>query len=184
MTAGLTMFDPADVSRPTARSVSSLLVQDPDLHPTEAHMQRLGKAHPRRTYGLAAAGAATLAVSVLAQSGQPAAPSLPPPFATPPAINFPKVIGWPAGTMPKAPAGFRVDLFASNLESPRWIYVLPNNDVLVAQSRTENLAGIEPKLLEGLREAGSVGPSPNQITLLRDGNGDGTFEIRRVFLSS
>jgi len=125
-----------------------------------------------------------LVVAVFATaSGQSATGKLPPPFATPSAVNFPTVIGWPQGAMPRAPSGFRVDLFASDLPSARWIYVLPNNDVLVAQANTERFSGVEPAALEALKKAGNMGPSPNRITLLRDGDGDGRFETREVFLS-
>jgi glucose/arabinose dehydrogenase len=108
---------------------------------------------------------------------------LPKPLATPSATNFPKVIGWPAGTTPQVPAGFEVDAIASDLETPRWLYVLPNGDILVAQSRTTKLAKVDPKIEEAMRKAKGLGPSPNQITLLRDGDKDGRFETRKVFLS-
>jgi glucose/arabinose dehydrogenase len=88
-------------------------------------------------------------------------PVLPAPFATESARNHPKVLGWEAGKQPTAPDGFRVTEFAE-LESPRWIYVLPSGDVLVAQSNTN-------------REA-----SPNRITLLRDADGDGKAENQTV----
>jgi glucose/arabinose dehydrogenase len=61
--------------------------------------------------------------------------------------------------------------------------VLPNNDVLVAQANTERFSGVEPAALEALKKAGNMGPSPNRITLLRDGDGDARFETREVFLS-
>jgi glucose/arabinose dehydrogenase len=110
--------------------------------------------------------------------------TLPPPYATPSATKFPKVIGWPAGKTPVAPTGFAVDLLASELESPRWIYVLPNNDVLVSQARTEKTPKADPAIEQGLREGGSLGRSPNQITLLRDADGDGRFEFRSVLLAN
>jgi glucose/arabinose dehydrogenase len=99
-------------------------------------------------------------------------------------MKFPKVIGWPAGKAPVAPDGFAVDLLASDLESPRWIYVLPNNDVLVSQARTEQTPKADSAIEQGLRESGSLGQSPNQITLLRDADGDGRFEFRSVLLSN
>ena len=72
---------------------------------------------------------------------------------TPP--NFATVIGWKPGETPRAPAGFTASLFAGGLDNPRWLYVLPNGDVLVAESRTEKLGGeIPPPLLEGLKRAG------------------------------
>src|SRR5687767_7779307 len=72
----------------------------------------------------------------LATAQAPKTPPLPKPFATPSAINSVNVIGWPKDRTPSAPAGFRVTAFARDIESPRWIYVLPGGDVLVAQSRT------------------------------------------------
>ena len=79
--------------------------------------------------------------STNAQQPVPAQPasdkkSLPEPFATPSKTKFAAVIGWPAGKTPKAPAGFYVNAFVQPIENPRWIYVLPNGDILVAQSRT------------------------------------------------
>src|SRR4051794_17809565 len=64
-----------------------------------------------------------------------AVPELPAPFKTPSVTKYPKVTGWPKGKTPKAADGFMVNLFAE-IESPRWIYVLPNGDVLIAESRT------------------------------------------------
>jgi glucose/arabinose dehydrogenase len=58
--------------------------------------------------------------------------TLPPPYETKSAKNFSKVIGWPSGKAPVAPAGFTVEKFADSLKSPRWLYVLPNGDVLAA----------------------------------------------------
>ena len=81
------------------------------------------------------------------------------PFSTPSARNRSKVVGWPAGRKPTAPPGFQVDLYADNLEAPRWTYVLPNGDVLAALS------------LDG------------RIVLLRDGNQDGRPETRADFLT-
>jgi glucose/arabinose dehydrogenase len=63
--------------------------------------------------------------------------NLPAPYATKAVRNFCKVIGWAKGTMPKAPAGFRVSLFADSLNNPRNIYVAPNGDVFAAQATTE-----------------------------------------------
>jgi glucose/arabinose dehydrogenase len=117
---------------------------------------------------------------------------LPKPFETPSAIKFSKVIGWPEGRTPTAPAGFRVTALA-RLESPRWIHVLPNGDVLIAQSRTlpkpEKPADDakekekQEKVKEGFKQSKTVtGTSPNQITLVRDANGDGQPEATKTFL--
>lgn len=128
---------------------------------------------------------------------EPASPAadldLPRPYATPSATKFVKVIGWPEGKTPTAPEGFQVTAFAREIESPRWIYVLANGDVLVAQSRTLPKPDPPPdepekrkkqkKIKEGFKKSKTVtGSSPNQITLLRDEDGDGTPEVREVFL--
>lgn len=98
--------------------------------------------------------------------------------------KFSKVAGWPAGRTPAAPPGFEVAAFAEGLDNPRWLYVLPNGDVLVAEATTEKLAGDVPtEVLEGLRGSGSLGKSANRITLLRDADRDGKAEVREVFLS-
>ena len=121
---------------------------------------------------LAVAGAPLAAAESAA-----APPELPPPFATPSAVNFSKLIGWPEGKTPEAPSGFTVSLYADGLDYPRWLYVLPNGDVLVSEARTEpdKLSGVtDAEALRGLTESGYLGKSANRITLLRDGDGDGT----------
>jgi len=104
-----------------------------------------------------------------------AAAQLPPPNATPSAVKFPKVIGWPAGKTPTAPDGFTVSLFADDLDSPRWMYQLPNGDVLVAESKTvpkpEKAAEASPEKKEGVKKSKMVGESANRITLFREGDG-------------
>jgi len=94
--------------------------------------------------------------------------SLPEPYATPSVRNRSKVIGWSKGRTPKALSGFQVNLYADNLDSPRSMYVLPNKDVLVVESRREF-----PQ-----RPAKSA----NRLTLFRDGNQDGRPELRSTFL--
>src|SRR4051812_32898659 len=95
-----------------------------------------------------------------------------------PTIGIPKVVGWPAGAAPKAPPGFVVTRFAEGLDHPRWLHVLPNGDVLVAESASEPSAadqqGIRGWLTKRfMKKAGAVEKSPNQILLLRDADGDG-----------
>jgi len=63
------------------------------------------------------------------------AAKLPPPGES--NINFAKVVGWKDGQMPKAPAGFTVTKYAEGFQSPRWMYVLPNGDVLVAETNAK-----------------------------------------------
>jgi glucose/arabinose dehydrogenase len=127
--------------------------------------------------------------------GEQVARALPEPFATPSTVKFPKVIGWPAGKTPTAPEGFTVQAFVREIENPRWIYVLPNGDVLVSQARTmpkpkpEEAASPEKKQKQekkddGMKKSKTVtGDSPNKITLLRDANGDGTPEVNQEFLA-
>ncbi|MCY7350562.1 MAG: sorbosone dehydrogenase family protein [Cytophagaceae bacterium] len=109
--------------------------------------------------------------------------TLPAPFATESAKNFSNVIGWPSGKMPTAPAGFEVSEFAGDLRNPRWVYVLANGDVLVAESQTEKkgVKKIAAKVT-GQAKSGAEGESANRITLLRDSNGDGKPDVREVFL--
>ena len=76
-----------------------------------------------------------------------------------------KVIGWPEGKTPVAPEGFVVTKFAGGLSNPRWIYVTPNGDILVSQSRTNK------------------NTSPNNILIFRDADGDGKPEIQQTFMS-
>jgi glucose/arabinose dehydrogenase len=110
-------------------------------------------------------------------------PDLPPPYATPSAVKFPTVIGWPANRTPTAAPGFQVSRFAMDLANPRWLHVLPNGDVLVAESMTDPPKGLPPELVRGLERAKSAGPSANRVTLLRDADKDGSAEMRFVFLS-
>ncbi|HKR86640.1 MAG TPA: sorbosone dehydrogenase family protein [Phenylobacterium sp.] len=106
-----------------------------------------------------------------------------------PVFDVPKVVGWPAGAAPKPPPGFIVTRFAEGLNHPRWLYVLPNGDVLAAESASEPSAA-DTKGLRGwfarrlMKAAGAVQKSPNRIILLRDADGDGRAETRTVFTQS
>ena len=102
-----------------------------------------------------------------------------------PTLKMPTAKGWGPGQTPQAAPGLKVNLFASDLVHPRWIHVLPNGDVTVAEALF--MPG-PPKSLFGhamvatMRRAGAVGESPNRITLFRDADGDGVAEIREAFL--
>jgi glucose/arabinose dehydrogenase len=115
-------------------------------------------------------------------------PKLPPPFETKSVVKHPKVIGWPDGKMPTAPDGFTVSLYADKFDSPRWLYVLPNGDLLMAEARTlpkpeKPKTEEEKQKAEGQKESKTVtGGSANRITLLRDADKDGTPEVRETFL--
>ncbi len=95
----------------------------------------------------------------------PPVPELPPPG--PSVFRLPQLIPWPAGQMPTAPAGFRVERFATGLDNPRGLLALPNGDVLVAQARTESMQGMPPEVVASLARQGVFGRSPNNILLLR-----------------
>ncbi len=104
-----------------------------------------------------------------------------------PTVHVAKAIGWPAGAKPTAYGGHSVNAFASGLDHPRWIYVLPNGDVLVAEtnapaSRPDDGKGPKAWVTKQfMKKAGAGTPSPNRIILLRDTNGDGVADERSVF---
>ena len=113
-------------------------------------------------------------------------PALPAP-APSKVTNFSKAGKWPANASPKARDGFRVNRFAEDLVSARWLYLLPNGDVLVAEASTKPkpLKTEEDKEKQRLlRQAGNVRESADRITLLRDSDGDGVAEHRSVLLSA
>jgi glucose/arabinose dehydrogenase len=112
-----------------------------------------------------------------------AEPQLPPPESGLPVVNPATAVGWPDDAAPVAPAGFVVSRYAEGLDHPRWIYVLPNNDVLVAESATEAQRGggiLGWVRNQVQRRAGAFG-SANRITLLRDADRDGDVDERHVF---
>ncbi len=122
------------------------------------------------------------------QAGIGPHPTLPSPNPTLiPTVNIAPAKGWPAGTTPKAAPGLAVNAFAIALDHPRWLYVLPNGDVLVAESnappKPKDGTGIKGWIMKWfMKRAGAGVPSANRITLLRDANGDGIAEVRTVFL--
>ena len=115
-------------------------------------------------------------------------PALPPPTKSLiPTVDIAPAAGWPEGVKPLAPEGTRVDAFATGLDHPRWLYVLPNGDVLVAETnapeRPGHGKGIKGRVMKWvMKRAGAAVPSANRITLLRDTDGDGIAEGRFVFL--
>jgi glucose/arabinose dehydrogenase len=115
-------------------------------------------------------------------------PQLPAPRETLlPTVQIAPAKGWPAGMHPTAAPGMKVQAFAEGLDHPRWLHVLPNGDVLVAETnappRPDDRKGIKGWAM-GLvmKKAGSSGPSANRITLLRDADGDGKAELRTTLL--
>ncbi len=117
-----------------------------------------------------------------------ARPTLPEPTRTLlPTVNIAPAIRWREGQTPQPAQGLAVRAFASGLEHPRWLHVLPNGDVLVAESnappRPEAGQGLKGWVMKKvMARAGAGVSSANRITLLRDTDGDGTAETRSVFL--
>ena len=115
-------------------------------------------------------------------------PALPPPQSKAiPVVNIAPAQGWSGDQRPSAAAGMSVASYASDLDHPRWLYVLPNGDVLVAETnapeRPEDKKGIKGFFMKrAQKNAGAGVQSPNRITLLRDIDGDGRAEFRSVFL--
>jgi len=117
-------------------------------------------------------------------------PKLPPPDKSLiPLVNIAPAIGWQDGGQPVAADGLRVAAFADGLEHPRWLYVLPNGDVLVAETaapeRPEEGKGLKGFFMKkAMKDAGSAVPSANRITLLRDSDGDGVADRRSILLAN
>ena len=104
-----------------------------------------------------------------------------------PTVHIAAAKGWANGAMPQAAAGLSVRPFAEGLDHPRWLYVLPNGDVLVAETnappKPEDGKGVKAWFVEKAQaKAGAGVPSANRITLLRDADKDGVAETRTVFL--
>ncbi|WP_431262240.1 PQQ-dependent sugar dehydrogenase [Roseateles chitinivorans] len=139
----------------------------------------------------ALAGGARLATALEAQPATPPGygpnPALPEPQKSlVPTINVAKAVGWPAGAKPQAAAGLAVTRFADKLDHPRWVYVLPNGDVLIAETnapvRPDDGKGPKAWITKQFqKKAGATPKSANRITLLRDTNGDGVADQRFAF---
>jgi glucose/arabinose dehydrogenase len=104
-----------------------------------------------------------------------------------PTVNIAPATGWPAGATPAAAQGLRVSEFAGGLDHPRWLHVLPNGDVLVAESNAPAMhdagSGLKGWVMgQVMAVAGAGVPSANRITLLRDADGDGVAETKSIFL--
>lgn len=103
-----------------------------------------------------------------------------------PTLKMPTARGWTEGQTPVAAPGLEVNAFATGLRHPRWIHVLPDGDVLVAEALT--VAGpvrslFDYAMFSTMQRAAATGVSPNRITRLRDADGDGVAETREVFLA-
>jgi glucose/arabinose dehydrogenase len=125
-------------------------------------------------------------------------PQLPAPNKTlMPTVNIAPAVGWTDTARPTAPDGFTVTAFARGLDHPRWVYTLPNGDVLAVESNKPPkpdepkdggdglFAQIKSKVMGMvMKRAGAGVPSANRITLLRDADGDGVAEVRQVFMQN
>jgi glucose/arabinose dehydrogenase len=138
----------------------------------------------------AVAVAASLAVSGLAYAqelpGGPD-PALPQPSSSLlPTVNIAPAKSWPEGGKPTAAIGLNVTAFATGLDHPRWIYTLPNGDILVAETNAPPKpaeTGIKAWFMKlAMRRATGPAQSANRIRLLRDADGDGVAEVNKVFL--
>lgn len=118
-------------------------------------------------------------------------PVLPPPDKTLiPTFDIAKAVGWPPGAAPTPAPGFAVKEFAGGLDHPRWLYVLPNGDVLVAETNAPKDRPDDNTLPNTwyakpfMKRAGAGDPSPDRIVLLRDTHGSGAADMRTVFLAN
>lgn len=137
-------------------------------------------------------GAGTVAVRRMSDGDkQPAWGSVPQiptakPQGTFPTLKMPTARGWQGDEKPIAAPGLKVNAFARGLKHPRWIYILPNGDVLVAESSSvprDKMRGLfDYAMVSTMRRARATGESANRITLLRDRDGDGVAEVQQTFM--
>lgn len=103
-----------------------------------------------------------------------------------PTLKMPTAKGWTPGQTPTAAEGLAVNAFATGLKHPRWIHVLPNGDVLTSEALGvpggRIKSAFEYAMYATMKRAAAAGDSPNRITLLRDGDGDGTAEESHSFM--
>jgi glucose/arabinose dehydrogenase len=115
-----------------------------------------------------------------------------------PTVNVAPAVGWTDTAMPIPAEGLKVTALARGLDHPRWVYTLPNGDILVAESNkppkpgggaTDGGDGVFAKMRNWVMgkvmgRAGAGVPSANRITLLRDADGDGIAEVKQVFMTN
>ena len=104
-----------------------------------------------------------------------------------PTVNVAPVQRWTAGQHPAVAAGLAIRAYARGLDHPRWLYVLPNGDVLVAETnappKPDDSKGIKGAIMQmQMKKAGAATPSANRITLLRGMDSNGVAQTRSVFL--
>lgn len=181
--------------RPCIAFVSMSSMRHPPAHPGKSLMSRSPTLF-RRAFSV-------LALVLLAQActgldpasaqdpGFGPSPALPPPDESIlPTVNVAKAVGWKSGALPIAATGLTVNAYASGLKHPRWLYRLPNGDILVAESNAPPRPEAAPSggirgWIMGLvmKRAGAGVASANRISLLRDADGDGVAEMRSDFLT-
>ena len=150
---------------------------------------RVGTSRTGLIIGAVFAAACGTPARLPVDAGTGVRPVLPAPeHALIPVVNVVKAKPWRPEALPTAAAGLTVRAFARGLDHPRWLYVLPNGDVLVAETnaprRPDDGKGIKGFFFKFFQaKAGGGVPSPNRIVLLRDTNGDGVADIRSVLLS-
>jgi glucose/arabinose dehydrogenase len=150
-------------------------------------LQRQAVAAVAAVAGLLGACGETATLSVDAGSGP--RPALPAPATTLlPTVLIARADGWAPGQRPRAAAGLQVQAFARGLDHPRWLLVLPNGDVLVAETnapqRPDDTPGLKGWVMGlAMKRAGAAVPSADRITLLRDTDGDGSADQRSVLLA-
>ena len=103
-----------------------------------------------------------------------------------PTVNARQAVGWAAGAAPVPAEGLKVARFAEGLDHPRWLYALPNGDILVSESNSppREGKGLQAMVAKNMmQKAGAGVPSANRITLLRDADGDGVAELKVPFIT-
>lgn len=125
-----------------------------------------------------------LLLPLLVTAQKQAKKALPAPYATESVTNYSNVIGWKDGAMPQAPAGFTVTKYAEDFDNPRWMYVAPNGDLLVAESNSNySLPKQVGAAIIGAGKSNNLNRSADQISLLRDTDKDGKPDVRAKFLT-
>jgi len=115
---------------------------------------------------------------------KPSKKQLPAPFSTKSVTNYSNVVGWKDGAMPKAPAGFTVTKYAEDFDNPRWMYVVSNGDVLVAESNSNySIPKQVGAAIIGAGKSNNLNNSADVITILRDTDKDGKPDFRAKLLT-
>jgi len=174
----------------TAARVRHLNVQGGDEFSPPFQPKRAPKMRMATAIFLAAAAGASMSPAARAEYGPGVGPDPKLPQAEQtliPTVNIAPASHWKEGEKPDAAAGLGVTAFAKGLEHPRWLYTLPNGDVLVAETnappKPDDNGGIKGWFMKlFMRRATGPAESANRIRLLRDADGDGVAEVQKTFL--